>query len=72
MSGSLPTSPPLSPVAKEVSPPSNESGNLFRWLLGLGLGGYASTLESNGFDNLTFLVRSVSSTSCHANWLLLQ
>ena len=72
MSGSLPTSPPLSPVAKEVSLPSNQSGNLFRWLLGLGLGGYASTLESNGFDNLTFLVRSVSSSSCHANWLLLQ
>ena len=58
MSGSLPTSPPTSPVAKEVSPPSSQSGNLFRWLLGLGLGGYASALESNGFDNLTFLVRS--------------
>ena len=48
----------MSPVAKEVSPPSNQSGKLFRWLLGLGLGGYASALESNGFDNLTFLVRS--------------
>ena len=51
MSGSLLTSPPTSPIAKE-------SGKLFRWLLGLGLGGYASALESNGFDNLSFLVRS--------------
>ena len=67
VSGDLPPSNPVAreqsplsnsnPVAKEKSPPSNQSGKLFKWLLGLGLGGYTSALESSGFDDLAFLVR---------------
>ena len=44
-------------VETEAAPSNQqpESG-MFEWLSEIGLSGYASALESNGFDDLWFLV----------------
>ena len=59
MSGTIDTTQPTSPVAKEHSP-SNQSASsiISSWLRGLSLDGYGSVLETNGFDRLEYYVSS--------------
>lgn len=45
---------PTSPTGKNGSP-VKQSADIFHWLKGHQLSGYASTLESSGFDDKEFL-----------------
>ncbi len=61
VSGGLPTSP----VGRGRVPDHRSSRGqspgreIFMWLQGVGLGGYANVLETNGFDRIKFLVSEV-------------
>lgn len=37
--------------------PTEERSNVFLWLSTLGLQGYTNTFETNGFDDVKFMVR---------------
>ena len=58
---SLPEGGPLSPTAVTHSngnspvKQAQQSADIYQWLRGHGLSGYASVLESSGFDSKEFL-----------------